>query len=165
MWRHLPAATLAFGLVLFEICLILLISVLRTASFQVLWHFSSFNLLLKAYCACYYENLLILGLFFRICFPTFLFPFVADFSFCWIFLPRQVGLVFCWNYLLLACFSNLLASFWKITLHHWIASTSKLFSLKTTKCHAHVAHMAKHMNMVGGSGPGPLGQVWNACPT
>jgi len=34
--------------------------------FQILWHFCRFNLLLKAYCACFCENLLILGLFFRI---------------------------------------------------------------------------------------------------
>jgi len=25
-----------------------------------------------------------------------------------------------------------------------------------TKWHAHVAHMTEHMNMVGGTGPGPL---------
>ena len=31
-----------------------------------------------------------------------------------------------------------------------IASTNKLSSLKMTKWHPHVAHMAKHMNMVGG---------------
>jgi len=30
-----------------------------------------------------------------------------------------------------------------------INSVYKLFSLKMTKWHAHVAHMAKHMNMVG----------------
>jgi len=32
-----------------------------------------------------------------------------------------------------------------------------LFSLKMTTWHAHVVHMAKHMNMVGGPGPGTLG--------
>jgi len=35
-------------------------------------------------------------------------------------------------------------------------STKKLSSLiKMTKWHAHVAHMAKHMNMVGGPGSSP----------
>jgi len=29
------------------------------------------------------------------------------------------------------------------------------------KWHAHVAHMTKHMNMVGGPGPGPLGRPLN----
>jgi len=32
-----------------------------------------------------------------------------------------------------------------------MASTNKLFSLKMTKWHAHVEHMAKHMNVVGSS--------------
>jgi len=31
-----------------------------------------------------------------------------------------------------------------------------------TKWHAHVAHTAKHMNMVGGSGPGPLASPLNS---
>jgi len=35
-----------------------------------------------------------LGLFFRICLPAFLFNFVADFSFCLIFMPTPVGHVF-----------------------------------------------------------------------
>jgi len=93
-------------------------SVLRIAFFQILWHFCCFNLLLKAYWACFYKNLLILGLFFRICLTAFSFKFLADFSFCWIFMPTYVGLVFRLNYLFLACFSNFLACFCKITWHH-----------------------------------------------
>jgi len=54
-------------------------SVLRTAFFQILWHFCSFNILLKAYWASFKENFLILGLFFRIGLPAFLFNFLADF--------------------------------------------------------------------------------------
>jgi len=49
-----------------------------------------------------------------------------------------------------------------------IASTNKLSSLiKMTRWHAHVAHMAKNMNMVGcpslvgGPGPGLLGPPLN----
>jgi len=79
--------------------------------FQYLWHFCCFNVLLKAYWVCFYENLLILGLFFRIYLLDFLFNFLADFSFCWIFMPTHVGLVFRLNYLFLACFC-------KITWHH-----------------------------------------------
>ena len=38
-----------------------------------------------------------------------------------------------------------------------IASTNKLSSLiKMIEWHARVVDMAKHMNMVGGAGPGPL---------
>jgi len=67
---------LVFGLVVNEICLFFglvffQISVLWIAFFQILRHFCSFNLLLKAYWACFYENFLILGLFFRICLPAF----------------------------------------------------------------------------------------------
>jgi len=47
--------------------------------------------------------------------------FLLIFSFCWIFMPTDVGLVFRLNYLFLACFSNLLACFCKITWHHWLA--------------------------------------------
>jgi len=89
--------------------------------FQILWHFCCFNLLRKAYWACFHENLLILGLFFQICLPAFLFNFLADFSFCWIFPPTRVGLVFRLNYRFLACFSSLLVCFCKIAWHHWLA--------------------------------------------
>ena len=90
---------LVFGLVLIEVCLFfwacfLQISVLGIAFFQILWHFCCLNLLLKVYCACLCENMLILGLFFRICHPDFLFHFLANFSFCWIFLPTHFGLFF-----------------------------------------------------------------------
>jgi len=45
--------------------------------------------------------------------------FLLILSFCWIFMPTDVGLVFRLDYLFLACFSNLLACFCKITWHHW----------------------------------------------
>jgi len=48
-----------------------------------------------------------------------------------------------------------------LTTDNLIASTEKLFPLiKTTKWRAYVAHMVKHMNMVGdlfGMGPGLFG--------
>jgi len=62
--------------------------------FLILWHFCCFNMLLKAYWTCFCENLLILGLFFRIYHPDFLFDFLADFWFCRSFLPMHLGLFF-----------------------------------------------------------------------
>jgi len=56
-----------------------------------------FQLLLTAYWACFYENLLILGLFSSDLPPYCLFDFLADFSFCWIVLPKHVGLVLRFN--------------------------------------------------------------------
>ena len=85
--------------------------------FQILWHFCFFNLLLKAYWACFYENFLILGLFFRICLPAFLLNFLAEFFVLLIFHANG-----CW-----ACFSVKwpvfglffkVACFCKITWHH-----------------------------------------------
>jgi len=87
--------------------------------FQYLWHFCCFNVLLKAYWMCFYENLLILGLIFRIYLPDILFNFLVDFSFCWIFMPTHVELVFRLNYLFLACFC-------KITWHHWRATIFRI---------------------------------------
>ena len=110
-----------WNLLVFWACLIQ-ISLLRIAFFQILWHFCCFHVLLKAHWACFYENLLILGLFFRIFLPALLSNFLADISFCWIFLTTHAGFVFRWNYLFLACFSNLLACFSKITWHHWFCS-------------------------------------------
>ena len=40
-----------------------------------------------------------------------------------------------------------------------ITPTNKLSSIIRIKWHAHVAHTAKHMNMVGGPGPGSLGPL------
>jgi len=74
---------LVFGLVLIEICLFFANFCFADGFFfQILWHFCCFNLLLKAYWACSFENLLISGLFFRLCYPDFYFNFLADFSFC-----------------------------------------------------------------------------------
>jgi len=90
---------LVFGLVLIEICLFFGLVFCRflfcgLPFFQILWHFYCLNLLLKACWACFCEDLLILGLCFRICHPDSLFDFLANFSFCWIFLPTHFGLVF-----------------------------------------------------------------------
>jgi len=106
------AGCLFFGLVFAEICFA------DCFFFQISWHFSCLNLLLKAYWACFCEDLIILDLFFRICHPDSLFDFLANFLFRWIFLPTHFWLVFRLNYLFLACFSNLLACSWKITWHH-----------------------------------------------
>jgi len=100
-WACFNWNLLVFGLVF---CRLLVI--------QILWHFCSFNLLLKAFWVCFCEILLILGLFFQICHLAFLFNFLADFWFSWIFLPTHVGLVFRLNYLFLA-YSNSLACFCK----------------------------------------------------
>jgi len=51
-------------LVLIEICLFLADLFCGLPFFRILWHFCCFNLLLTAYWACFYENLLIFNLFF-----------------------------------------------------------------------------------------------------
>ena len=66
---------LVFGLVFIEICLFVADFSFADCFFRILWHFCCFNLLITAYWVCFYENLLILRLFFRICLPTFLFDF------------------------------------------------------------------------------------------
>jgi len=88
------------------------------------------NLLLKAYWACFCENLVILGLFFRIGHHAFLFNFLADFLFCCIFLPTHVGLVFRSNYLFFACFSYFIGVFF----------AKKLASLNATQSKARVCN-------------------------
>jgi len=102
-FEDLRVACFNWNFLVFWVCF-LQISVLQIAFFQILWHFCCLNLLLKAYWACFCEDLLILGLFFRICHPDSLFDFLANFSFCWIFLPKHFGLVFRLNDLFLACF-------------------------------------------------------------
>ena len=74
---------------------------------------------------CFCENLVILSVFFRICHHPFLNNLLSDFSFCCIFLPTHVGLVFGTNYLFLACFSYFTACFCKITWNHctWSSET------------------------------------------
>jgi len=62
---------LVFGLVLTEICLFLQIYVFLIAFSLNFMAILCFNLLQKAYWACFCENLVILGLFFR--FATLLF--------------------------------------------------------------------------------------------
>jgi len=60
------AGCFSFGLFQLIFACFLQICVLRIVFFQCLWHFCCFNVQLKAYWVCFYENLLILGLFFRI---------------------------------------------------------------------------------------------------
>jgi len=101
---------LVIGLVLFEICLFFSKFVFwRLLFFQILWHFWSFNLLLRAIWACFCENLLILGLFLLMCLiPAFIFNLSADLCFCWIFLPSPCWACFRLNYLFWAFVSNCL---------------------------------------------------------
>jgi len=104
------------NLLVFWACF-LQISVLPIAFSSNFMAIFCFNLFLKAYWECFGENFVILNLFFRICHHAFLFNFLADFSFCYIFLPTHV-VFFRSNYLFLACFSYFLACFCKITWHH-----------------------------------------------
>jgi len=73
---------LVFGLVLIEICLFF-----ADFSFADCFFSNFMALLLVQFTAngilgVFFENLLVLGLFFRICLSAFLFKFLADFSFC-----------------------------------------------------------------------------------
>jgi len=106
-----------WNLLVFWACF-LQISVLPIAFSSNFMAIFCFNLFLKAYWECFGENFVILDLFFRICHHAFLFNFLADFSFCYIFLPTHVVIFFQSNYLFLACFSYFLACFCKITWHH-----------------------------------------------
>jgi len=90
----------------------------RLLLFQIFWHFCCFNLLLKVILTCFCENLLILGLFFRMRLPAFLCNFPPDFLFCWIFLPDA-----CWTCFLVKL--PILGLFFKFTclfLHNNLAS-------------------------------------------
>jgi len=60
--------------------------------FQILWHFCCFNLLLKAYWACFCENLLILGLFSRFATLLFYLIFLLIFRFVEFSCQRILGL-------------------------------------------------------------------------
>ena len=99
-WACFNWNLLVFGLVF---CRLLFIQIYGTFALSIYcWrHFG-----------CFCEILLILGLFFQICHLAFLFNFLADFWFSWIFLPTHVGLVFRLNYLFLA-YSNSLSCFCK----------------------------------------------------
>jgi len=77
------------NLLVFWACF-LQISVLPIAFSSNFMAIFCFNLFLKAYWECFGENFVILNLFFRICHHAFLFNFLADFSFCYIFLPTHV---------------------------------------------------------------------------
>jgi len=90
---------LVFGLILIEIHLFYGLVFRRflfcgLLFFQVLWHFCCYNLLLKAYCACFYTNLLILSSFFRICLPAFYLIFLLFFRFVDFSCQRMSGLFF-----------------------------------------------------------------------
>ena len=113
---------LVFGLVVIEIFLFFGLVFCRFLFcglffFQILWHFSCFTLLLKTYWTCFYENLLILGLFSQICLPAFYLIFLLIFCFVEFSCQRMLGF-FRLNYVFLTCFSNSLACFCKITWHH-----------------------------------------------
>jgi len=73
---------LFLGLFWLKCACFLQISALWIAFFQILWHFFCFNVLLKAIWEFFGENMLILGLFFWMCPPVFLFNFPANFLFC-----------------------------------------------------------------------------------
>jgi len=141
---------LVFGLVLIEICLFLQISVFLIPFFSNFMAILCFNLLQKAYWACFCENLVTLGLFFRICHPDFLFNLIADFSFCCIFLPTHVGLVFRWNYLFLACFSCFLACFCKITRHHCqvVTTCHSTYSKSCFSSEAYIGRNPLHLKVI-----------------
>ena len=67
-----------------------------------------FQFIAKDNLGVFCENIILLGVFFRMCLPVFLFSFAADFLFCWIFLLNA-----CW-----ACFSvklPILGLFFKFT--------------------------------------------------
>ena len=111
-WACLIEICLFFGLVF---CRFLFF---RLLLFQIFWHFCCFNLLLKVILTCFCENLLILGLFFRMRLPAFLCNFPPDFLFCWIFLPDA-----CWTCFLVKL--PILGLFFKFTclfLHNNLAS-------------------------------------------
>jgi len=89
---------LVYGIILIEICLFFGLAFCRflfcrLLFFQILWHFCRFNVLLKAYWACFCENLLILGLFFRICQPDFYLIFLLIFRFVEFSCERILGLL------------------------------------------------------------------------
>jgi len=91
--------------------------------YQISWTFCSFNLLQNEIWACFCVNLLILGLFSGF---VVLFLYLTNLLvLCFFEFPYQthVGLVFPLNYPFWACFSNLLACFYKITWHHWSIDT------------------------------------------
>jgi len=72
---------LVFGLVSIEFCLFFGLVFCRLLFFQILWHFCRFNLLLKAYWACFREDFSFWACFFG--FATLIFfYFLPDFSFC-----------------------------------------------------------------------------------
>ena len=117
-------ACLNWNLLAFWACF-LQISVLQITFFQFVWHFCCFNLLLKAYWVCFCENLLIFGLLFQFFHPAFLFNFLADFLFGWIFLRAHVGLVFSVKWPVFGLFFKFTYLFnCKITWHHWHPHTS-----------------------------------------
>jgi len=81
----------ACGLLVFELVLIVICLFFGLVFGRILFCgllFLTFTALLLFRCTAkgilgvFLENLLILGLFFRICLPDFLFNFLADFSFC-----------------------------------------------------------------------------------
>jgi len=105
--------------------------------FQILWHYCRFSLLQNEIWAWFCVNLHILGLFFRICLPAFIFDLPASFTFFEFPYQTHVRLVFfLLIYLFFACFSNLLSCFYKITWHHCTVSTAAGYAVgrRTIPC-------------------------------
>jgi len=121
---------LVFGFVLIEICLFFGL-VFRRFLFCGLLFFKFYGTFaVSIYCVRHIGRVFMKicsfwACFFQICLPAFLFNFLADFSFCWIFPPTRVGLVFRLNYRFLTCFSSLRVCFCKITWHHWLAVAAR----------------------------------------
>ena len=85
----------------------------------MLWHFCCFNLLLKAYWACFCENLLFWACILDL--PPWFFIWFSYWIFVLLNFPANAfWLVFQLSYIFLACFSNLLVCYCKITWHHWL---------------------------------------------
>jgi len=114
---------LVFGLVLIENCLFFADFCFADCFFSNFLALLLFQCTAKGILGVFLSKSAHFGLVFRICHPDFLFGFLADFSFCWIFLPTHFGLFSRLNYQFLACFSSLLACVCKITWHHWFGTS------------------------------------------
>jgi len=114
---------LAFGLVLIEIFLFFADFCFADCFFQILWHFCCLNLLLKADWACFCEDLLIFGLFFRICHPDpdSLFDFLANFCVLLNFPAKAFWACFSVKLPIFGLFFKFIACSWKIIWHHCLA--------------------------------------------
>jgi len=100
--------------------------------YQILQHFCFSTLWQNKIWACFCVNLHILGLFFQICLLTFMFIYLLVLCF-WISLPNACwACIFLLNYVFRACFSNVLACFYKTTWHHYCRSSNRTTSYDNT---------------------------------